>query len=146
MTRRRHPRLWTPVLAGVIGSAVSLAIGFGQGQPAAIVVGLSVTALVVAVLYVVSGQESDVGAIVGSRTDERQALVRLKASRLSSVVAVLAAVLACVIAATLGTTYWPFEVLYLVTGAAYLVGLGIYGTATETDPVGPASGTGPAEL
>lgn len=146
MTHRRHPRLWTPALAGVLGSAVSLTIGFGQGQRAAIVVGLSVTALVVVVLYVVSGRESDVGAVLGSRTDERQALVRLKASRLSAAVAVLASVLACVIAAALGATYWPFEVLYLVTGAAYLVGLGIYGAASETDAVGPASGIGRAEL
>lgn len=146
MTHRRHPRLWAPVLAGAIGSAVSLAIGFGQGQPAAIVIGLSVTALVVVVFYVVSGQDSDVGAVLGSRPDERQALVRLKAARLSSAVAVLAAVLACVIAAALGTTYWPFEVLYLVTGAAYLVGLGVYGAASETDAVGPADGVERAEL
>jgi hypothetical protein len=133
MTRNRRHGLWTPVLAGFGGSAISLAIGFGHGKWEAIVIGEVVTAVAVVVLYFASAQDSDVGAVLGHRADERQVLVRLKASRVSAVVGVLAAIVACVIAGSIDTTYWPFEVIYIVMGASYLIGLGIYGAASEGD-------------
>ncbi len=43
MTRKRRRGLWTPVLAGVGGSAVSLAVGLGHGTWEAIAIGEVVT-------------------------------------------------------------------------------------------------------
>lgn len=123
----KNPRLWTPLAAGVLGSAISLSVGLGQGKWAAIVIGEVATAMAVLILYFLGAQDTDVGAVFGHRADERQQLVRLKAARLSTVVAVLAMVIACVIAAAIDAAYWPFELLYIVTGAAYIAGLRVYG-------------------
>jgi uncharacterized membrane protein len=134
MTRNRYRRLWTPLIAGVAGSAISLAVGLGHHAWAAIVIGEVVTAITVVILYVVVTGDSDLGAVLGHGTDERQDLVRLKASRASSLVAVVASVVACVIAAAIDHVYWPFEAIYLLTGAAYLIGLKVYGARDEVDP------------
>jgi hypothetical protein len=133
MTQKRRHGLWTPVFAGVGGSAISLAIGFGHGKWEAIVIGEVMTAIAVVVLYFASAQDSDVGAVIGPQADERQVLVRLKASRVSAVVGVLAAVVGCVIAGAIDATYWPFEVIYIAMGASYLISVGIYGTVSEGD-------------
>jgi hypothetical protein len=141
MTRSRPRRLWTPVIAGIAGSAISISVGLGRGKVAAIVIGEMATAITVVILYVVASGDSDVGAVLGHGTDERQDLVRLKASRVSSLVAVVAAVVGCVIAAAIDAAYWPFEVIYLLTGAAYLISVKVYGARDEIDPAGAEDGT-----
>ncbi len=73
------------------------------------------------------------GAVLGRRADERQVLVRLKASRVSAVVGVVTSVIACVIAGAMDATYWPFEVIYLAIGVSYLLSLVIYGAHSEGD-------------
>lgn len=127
MTRARYGRLSTPLMAGVGGTAISLSVGLGQHQWAAIVIGEVVTLLVVILLLVVTGQSSDVGAVLARRADERQELVRLQAARVSAIVAVAASIIACVSAAALGATYWPYEVIYLTGGISYLIGIRLYG-------------------
>lgn len=134
MTRSRYRLLWAPVIAGVAGSAISLAVGLGRDNWAAVLIGEAATAITVVVLYVVVRGDSDLGAVLGHSTDERQDLVRLKASRVSTLVAVTASVVACVVAAAMNDTYWPFEVIYLVTGAAYLVSLKVYGAGDDANP------------
>ena len=94
MTRRTRRKLWAPVLAGVAGTAISLALGLGHAQFGAVVIGEAVTVIAVVVMYVASAQDSDVGAVLGRRADERQVLVRLKASRVSAVVGVVTSVIA----------------------------------------------------
>lgn len=137
MSRARPSRLWTPLMAGVGGAAISLSVGLGRHTWEAIVIGGVVTALAVLVLYLAAAGDSDVGAVLGNRADERQQLVRLKASRVSAVVAVAASVIACVIAAAAGSDYWPFEVIYIVTGLSYLISLWLYG-ADRDAPAGTA--------
>lgn len=127
MTRTKHARLWVPLMAGVTGTAISLSVGLGRHTWQAIVIGEVVTVLAVVVLVFVGTQDTDMGALLGHRTDERQALIRLKAARVSAVVAVVASVVACVVAAAAGSVYWPFEVIYLAAGLSYLIGLRFYG-------------------
>lgn len=136
MTRMRRRGSWTPVLAGAAGSAISLAVGLGHRTWQAIVIGEVVTVIVVVFLYLVGARDSDVGAVLTRRADERQVVIKLKASRVSAVVGVLASVVACVIAAARDDTYWPFEVIYIAIGASYLVSLAIYGAAPEPDVAG----------
>jgi hypothetical protein len=124
---RTHSRLWTPVIAGIGGTAISLAVGLGHGKWLAFVIGEATTAVAVVVLYLLAGSDSDLGAVFGHRTDERQELVRLKASRAAALVAVIGAVVACVIAAAMNATYWPFEVLYIVPGLTYVMSVRVYG-------------------
>ena len=133
MTQRKRHRLWTPMLAGVGGTAISLAVGLGHHYWGAIVIGEAVTVIAVVILYVASANDSDVGAVLGHRADERQVLVRLKASRVSAVVGVVTSVVACVIAAAMDATYWPFEVIYIAIGVSYLLGIAIYGAGSESD-------------
>jgi uncharacterized membrane protein len=127
MTRSRPGQLWTPLIAGVAGTAISLAVGLGHHHWVAIPIGEGATVITVVILYLAATGDSDLGAVLGHGTDERQDVVRLKASRVSSVVAVVASVVACVIAAAINAAYWPFEVIYLITGAAYLISLRVYG-------------------
>lgn len=138
MTRARHSRVWVPLMAGVGGTAISLSVGFGQHKWEAILIGEVVTVIAVVILFFAAAQDSDVGAVLGHRVDERQELVRLKASRVSALVAVAGSVVACVVAAALGSTYWPYEVIYVVAGFSYLLSLRLYGADWE---VAEPSGT-----
>lgn len=133
MTRRSRRRLWTPAVAGIGGSAISLAVGLGQHNWAATVIGEAVTAIAVVFIYLTAKKDSDLGAVLGLRADERQELIRLKASRVSAVVGVAGSVIACVIAAAINAAYWPFEALYIASGAAYLVSIRVYGAREEVD-------------
>ena len=127
MTSTKYGRLWVPLIAGIGGTAISLSVGLGQHHWEAIPIGELVTLLAVVVLFGVSTQDSDVGAVLAHQSDERQELVRLKASRASAVVAVVGSVIACVIAASLDATYWPYEAIYIASGLSYLVSIRVYG-------------------
>jgi uncharacterized membrane protein len=133
---RTDRRLWTPVIAGIGGTAISLAVGLGQGKWVAFVIGEVTTVVAVVALYLLARSDSDLGAVFGHRADERQELVRLKASRVTALVAVIGSVVACVIAAAMDATYWPYEVLYIVPGLAYLISVRIYGARDGADNPG----------
>lgn len=129
MTNSKYGRLWVPLIAAIGGSAISLAVGLGQHHWEAIVIGEAVTVLVVAFLFAASTQDSDVGAVLAHRADERQELVRLQASRVSAVVAVTGSVIACVVAAARDATYWPYEAIYIAAGLAYIISIRLYGAS-----------------
>lgn len=140
MTSTRYSRVWVPLVAGIGGTAISLSVGLGQHKWEAIVIGEVVTVVVVVILFVSGAQDSDVGAVLGHRADERQQLVRLKAARVSAVVAVAGSVIACVVAAALSESYWPYEAIYLAAGISYLIGLRLYGVDWRvTEPPGTTS-------
>lgn len=142
MTQRRHPQLWAPLATGVIGTAISCSVGLGQHHWEVIVIGEMVTVLVVGLLSVVGAQDSDVGAVLGHRADERQELVRLRAARVSAIVAVGGSIIACVVTAAVSAVYWPFEVIYLAAGLSYLIGIRVYGADREVPgvPTSPPEG------
>ncbi|MCU4183006.1 hypothetical protein K6U06_01425 [Acidiferrimicrobium sp. IK] len=127
MTNSKFGRLWVPLMAAIGGSAISLSVGLGQHHWEAIVIGETVTVLVVALMFAATAQDSDIGAVLAHRADERQELVRLQASRVSAFVAVTGSVMACVIAAARNATYWPYEAIYIAAGLAYLISIRFYG-------------------
>ncbi len=129
MTNSIHGRMWVPLIAAIGGSAISLAVGLGQHHWEAIIIGETVTVLVAAFLFAASAQDSDVGAVLARRADERQELVRLHASRVSAVVAVTGSVIACVVAAARDATYWPYEAIYIAAGLSYLISVRLYGAS-----------------
>lgn len=127
MVRPQRIQLWIPLTILLVGSAISLSIGLGQRNLTALIIGLAVTVTVAVVRSLVSATATDFGAVLGNRVDERQALIRLKASRVCAIVGVGGAIVASVAAAAAHQTYWPYEVIYVVAGVSYLVSLSVYG-------------------
>ena len=75
-------RLRAPVTLLVAGAVVAVAAGLGQGWGAAIAVAVVMAAGAV-FYYGAGGRDSDFGALIGDRADERQALIRTRARALS---------------------------------------------------------------
>jgi fatty acid desaturase len=132
MTRGKHDRLRVPASSLVFGTGIALAVSLGDGWPSGLFSEM-VTLCGVTILYFAGGGDTDAGAVLGGRPDERQKLVRLKAANLSLAVALTAMVGACVIAAAARTAFWPYEPLAVIIGVAYLIGLGVYGVDRD-DP------------
>jgi hypothetical protein len=130
MTRRPHRSLWSPTIAATTGSAIAVAFGIRHGWHSAVICEV-VVLMTAGLLYLRGAEDTDTGAILGFRADERQQTVKLKAMRLAAVTAIYALAVAFVIAVALKVTYWPYAVLYLVTAASYFVGLGVYGQDRE---------------
>jgi len=86
-------------------------------------------------LYVWGREDDDIGAIAGSRADERQQLVSLRSWALGGRLAMVTAFLGLTVAiAARAAWWWPFLVILAVTSFGYLLGLSNYGIAQE----GPA--------
>ena len=131
MNRNASARLARPAFAVLSGSAIATAFGIRLGWKFAVITE-AVTLLAAVVLYLLGEDDTDTGAILGNRADERQEQVKQRAARLCSLVAVCSLVAAFVIAVALKKTYWPFAVLYLVTVIAYCVGLGLYSAKDQS--------------
>jgi hypothetical protein len=130
------PRLRKPggaLLVGVLFAAAWLVHGKSYGWVAAVL------ALIAAVgrafmLYRAGGEDTDEGALAGSRADERQQLVGLKSRALAGNVATIAAFIGlCAGIAAKASWWWPFAVVLAVAGFGYLLGLSSYGSG-EPEP------------
>jgi hypothetical protein len=126
------PRLRLPVRDGVAGAlfAAAWAVRGGRSWWFSIVVGV----LTIARVYVVyrrGGRDTDEGALAGSRADERQEELGLRSRALAGVFAALASFGGWTIAVAVGATWWPFAVIFALTGLGYLFGLSNYGTPEE---------------
>jgi hypothetical protein len=134
-----HPRLRKPLLRGIagLGLAGAWAIGGGHARWLAIVIAIVVIGNSVG-WYLWAGNDSDDGALLGSRADERQRLVGQKSRALAGVVAIAATYTGLLITlAVKRADAWPFAALFAVTGFAYLLGLSSYGSG-EPDPADDA--------
>ena len=97
----------------------------GSGWGAA--VGIETVTIAGAVLYyLLGGRDSDVGALVGSRPDERQASIGMRATALTGLVLILMAIGGVIVTSALAKPTWPFLLFCVVGGATYLTGLVIY--------------------
>lgn len=130
MTVSKHRRLWTPAVAVAAGTAIAIAVGIHQSWWSALASELVALAWAVS-LYVIGGRDTDIGAAVGAKGDERQELVKLRAARLCLAVVVAAIVVGCLIAAATKQAIWPFQIFAVVIGIAYFYGLWFYGTGRE---------------
>ena len=135
MIMTRHPRLRAPAVMAVGGSVIAAAVVIGQGWAAAVPVEVVTIAAAIG-YYVLGGRGSDLGAIVGRRTDERQESIRIRARALAAQVAGLAAVAGYVIELARGSAVWPFELFVAVLAGSFLAGLVIY----RAGGAGPANG------
>ncbi len=125
MSARRHARLIVPGSALVLGSAIALGTWIGTGWGAA--VGIEAVALTGAILYYfLGGRDSDVGALFGSRPDERQASIGMRSTALTGNVLILMAIGGVIVTSALAKPAWPFLLFCVVGGATYLTGLVIY--------------------
>ncbi len=113
----RRPRLRVPIVMLVGGAAVSLAALVRQGGAAALTCGV-VTVAAAAGYYVLGGRDSDVGAVVGGHTDERQLSTATVASAASGTAALVCAFVCWVVAQCAGGPAWPAGVVV----AAAIVG------------------------
>jgi hypothetical protein len=129
MMRFIRPRLRKPLLRGLalLGIAAAWVIGSHTWEPA-IVIAIAAAGQT-AYRYIWAGEDTDESALQGSRADERQKQVGLRARALSGAVALAAAYAGLVLTlAVRRADAWPFAVLLAVTGFAYLLGLSSYGS------------------
>jgi hypothetical protein len=136
-----RPRLRKPLL-GLIAGTVFAAAWIVRGGPTwwfSIVV--EVVILVrVTTIYVRAAQDSDDGALAGSRADERVDLISLRSWALSGKLAILGAFAGLTLAIALkAAVWWPFAVMLAVIGFGYLLGLSTFGVPDE----GPADEASP---
>jgi hypothetical protein len=122
--RLRKPLGWA--VAGTILAAAWLVFGGHYGWMLAIVV--EITMLVRAVvIYVYGAEDTDTGALAGSRADERQKLISQKSWALAGKFAFAAAFFLLVAAiADRAVWWWPVTVVLAVAGFGYLLGLSNY--------------------
>ena len=105
------------------GAVLAVVGGIGQGWGAAIAV-MVVTIAAAVFYYGAGGRDSDYGALVGDRADERQALIKTRAEALSGTAVYAAAVIGAVVALALrgpghGASYWPFGLVVVVGTVSY---------------------------
>jgi hypothetical protein len=133
MTPSVPPRLRKPAgiaLAGVVLAAAWLV----RGGPLwwVSIMALIVTAIRSIALYRAGGQDTDEGALAGSRLDERQTVISQRSRALACSLTVVAAFAGLVAAIAVSTPWWwPFLVILAVAGFGYLLGLSAYGVAEE---------------
>jgi hypothetical protein len=147
MTTFIRPRLRKPAitaLAGILFAAAWLV----RGGPLwwVSVMTLIATAVRVISLYRMGAQDSDEGALAGSRGDERQTLVSWRSRALACNLAVVASFIGLTAAvAARASWWWPFLVILAVTGFGYLLGLSSYGSgeADSDDDAGAGSRQSP---
>jgi hypothetical protein len=131
MIRRKLLRLRVPISTTVLGSALAVAVGVSRGWSAAF--GIEVVVfLIAAYVYMMGHNDSDTGAVLGSRTDERQTIVRLRAQALAMRVMYVAALIAWAVAIALKGLYWPFDLIFSLGGVSFLVGIQIYGVREDS--------------
>jgi hypothetical protein len=121
----KYPRLRVPAVMVVLGSAIALGAWVGTGWGAAL--GVEIVTIVAACgYYALGGTDSDFGALFGSRPDERQTSIGMRATALTGNVMVLVAIGGVVIATATGSSAWPFVLFCSVGAATFLVGLVVY--------------------
>jgi hypothetical protein len=130
MTGFIPPRLRKPAgiaLAGAVFAAAWLVRG-GSLWWVSILVVLLAAARAVS-WYRMGGQDTDEGALAGSRADERQQLVSLRSRALACNLTAVAAFIGLTVAVAIKAAWWwPFLVILAVTGFGYLLGLSSYGS------------------
>jgi Predicted membrane protein (DUF2178) len=108
------------------GSIIALAVGLGHDWAKALIAEIVVLVLAVG-YYLLTGSNSDVGAIYGGRADERQHLVYLRASATALRVMLVAAFVCVVVTIALNDNYWQSDVIGSLGAVAFLSCLAAYG-------------------
>jgi peptidoglycan/LPS O-acetylase OafA/YrhL len=123
---RAYAPLWTIAIGSILAGAVAIGHTWGDALITEVV-----TLAISLVYFFVTGRDSDVGAIYGQRSDERQRDVRARASRLGFVAAILAAYACAAISVAMNKSYWQADVIASVGGVGFLLGIAKYGAHDE---------------
>jgi hypothetical protein len=128
-----RPRLRKPLVLALAGTVFAGAWALRGGHAWWLSVAIEVTILVNAITaYVRAGEDSDEGALTGSRADERQKLLSLRSRALGWNFAMVAAFVGVTVAVAIKATWWwPFAMILALAGFAYLLGLSNYGVGEE---------------
>jgi hypothetical protein len=134
------PRLRKPVVNALAGTAFASAwlIRGGPSWWFSIVFEVGVIVRVVA-LYLRGGEDSDEGALAGSRADERQKLLSVRSRALAGNVAAIGSLAGMGITVATRSDWWPFAVMFIVTGLGYLFGLSFYGSSDSDQADEPSA-------
>jgi hypothetical protein len=144
MTRFIRPRWRKPAAAIAAGGvfAAAWAVRGGRYWWLFVVLAVVATAARAFTFYLWAGEDDDLGALAGSRADERQ-LISLRSRALACNLTALAAFTGLTAAVALSAAWWwPFAVILAVTGVGYLFGLSAYGIAREGTADDTSTGTG----
>jgi hypothetical protein len=125
MNRRWNPRMAVPLIMAAGGTAIAIATWIGAGWTGALGVEL-VTVVATIAYFVVGGRDSDLGALFGSRADERQITISMRATVLAANVLAVTAIGGVIITMAMGELVWPFLLFGVVGGLTYFAGLAIY--------------------
>ncbi len=109
----------------VAGTGIAIATWIGNGWRGALSVEV-VTVIATIAYFVLGGRDSDVGALFGSRADERQATINTRATVLTAHVLVLVALGGVLVSIAVGSLVWPFLLFGVVGGVTYVIGLVVY--------------------
>jgi hypothetical protein len=134
-----RPRLRRPLGIAVAGTVFAAAWALRGGDAWQLSAAMVVTVAVSAVTtYVRAGEDTDDGALAGSRADERQKLLSLRSRALGWNFAMVAAFTGVTVGvAVKAIWWWPFLVILAVAGFGQLLGWSTYTTAEE-DPANDA--------
>lgn len=126
MKSAKHGRLTAPAMMIIGGTGFTTATAVAQGWQAAMPI--AALAVIGAIgYYVWGGRDSDMGAMLGRRVDERQILVRARAQSLAGVAGATAGLGGYMVAIALKDPVWPFVLILGVEAIAFIAGLAIYG-------------------
>ena len=126
MKSAKHGRLAAPAIMIIGGTGLAGAVVASQGWEAA--VPAEALAVVAAIgYYLWGGRDSDFGAMIGSRVDERQSLLRMRAQSLGGAAAGLAGLIGYMVAVALKDPVWPFLLVLGAGAIGFIAGLAIYG-------------------
>jgi hypothetical protein len=126
MKSAKHGRLVAPAMAIIFGAGLAAAVAAAQGWEAAIPVAAIAAAGAVG-YYVWGGRDSDRGAMLGQRVDERQSLLRMRAQALAAVAVAVTGVVGYMVAVALKDPVWPFVLFLGVEAITFTAGLVVYG-------------------
>jgi hypothetical protein len=133
-------RLRRPLGYALAGTALAVAWAV-RGTPNwfwSVVIEIGVLAIAITT-YLRGAADTDEGALAGSRADERQKLLTLRARQLSWALAMFAAFVGLLAGiAAKASWWWPFLVILAVAGFGNLLGWSAYGTSDD-DPADDAS-------
>ena len=125
MMRPIPPRQRAPVSILVGGAVIAAVVVPARGWGTLVSLG-PLTAVLAAGWYLSGGRDSDFGALMRDKADERQAYRRLKAQALVGIVMSAAVGVAYLAALAAKATLWPFAILVFVPGVTFIVGWTIY--------------------
>jgi hypothetical protein len=127
-----HPRLRKPLRLALLGTVVAAAWLVRGGSTRWIAIFVEVGVLGRAIgMYVWGGEDTDDGALAGSRADERQKQIGLRSRALSGTFAMITSYTGLAVAIATRLPWWPFAVILAVTALGYLFGLSTYGVGEE---------------